>query len=516
MSSRVTRKGAPAAPKGLTAAIADKARGRRGVQRALAEIDAHAPPMRRNDLAPFLKTVMMPTANLKPAARQVRRRDAAQTACLRASVDRFGICRPILIAADGTIVEGHGIWEVAQQRGVPELSCIIVDHLTANEQRLLRIALNRTAETGAWDVGAPQVEFKELTVLGEDLVVTGFEMAEVDAVLLEDEDAPDPYEAEPRPPPSSVSTSQLGDVWILGEHRLIQGDAREAAVYARLLAHGENRRARPDRRALQRAERRSCHRQRRPPRVRDGERRDEPRAVQGVQSRLDVGRDCPSRRGRPARNLHRLALGGDRARRRTQPRPRAAEHRGLGQDKWRSRQPGALAARAAAGVQEGRGLPRQQYRSAATAAGVRICGPIPAPRAWDRTPATGSPSHPTVKPRALLEDALLDVTNRGDIVIDGFAGSGSTFLAAEAVGRRCRAIEIDGPYCDLIIRRWEAASGREAVLKATGETYAELAARRPPLDERAEDAHGHVERAVSVVTDRDREGNLGERDHDRE
>ena len=86
--------------------------------------------------------------------------------------------------------------------------------------------------------------------------------------------------------------------------------------------------------------------------------------------------------------------------------------------------------------------------------------------------------HPTVKPRLLLEDALIDVTNRGDIVIDCFAGSGSTLVAAEATGRRCRAIEFDGPYCDVIIRRWNEMTGREALLEATGETFAEVEARR--------------------------------------
>jgi len=83
-----------------------------------------------------------------------------------------------------------------------------------------------------------------------------------------------------------------------------------------------------------------------------------------------------------------------------------------------------------------------------------------------------------VKPRLLLEDALIDVTNRGDIVIDCFAGSGSTLLAAEATGRRCRAIEFDGPYCDVIISRWSEMTGHEAVLEATGETFAEVEARR--------------------------------------
>jgi DNA modification methylase len=96
--------------------------------------------------------------------------------------------------------------------------------------------------------------------------------------------------------------------------------------------------------------------------------------------------------------------------------------------------------------------------------------------------------HPTVKPRALLDDALLDVSNRGDVVIDCFAGSGSMLLAAEAVGRRCRAIEIDGPYCDVALRRWEAMSGCSAVLRDTGETFAMVAERRFAGPARGEDA----------------------------
>jgi hypothetical protein len=90
----------------------------------------------------------------------------------------------------------------------------------------------------------------------------------------------------------------------------------------------------------------------------------------------------------------------------------------------------------------------------------------------------GLAHHPTVKPIALLEDALLDVTNRGDIVLEPFAGSGSTLLAAEAVGRICRAIEIDGLYCDLAIQRWQQLTGQEARLSETEETLAQVRVRR--------------------------------------
>ncbi len=90
----------------------------------------------------------------------------------------------------------------------------------------------------------------------------------------------------------------------------------------------------------------------------------------------------------------------------------------------------------------------------------------------------GLKDHPTVKPRAMIEDALLDVTHRGDIVVDCFAGSGTTVLAAEATGRLCRAIEIDGPYCDVIIRRWQAMTGEDAVLLGSGESFEVVRQRR--------------------------------------
>jgi DNA modification methylase len=90
----------------------------------------------------------------------------------------------------------------------------------------------------------------------------------------------------------------------------------------------------------------------------------------------------------------------------------------------------------------------------------------------------GLKDHPTVKPTAMLEDALLDLTNRGDIVIDPFLGSGSTLIAAEATGRLCRGVELDPLYVDVIVRRYEAATGEAATLIDTGETFQALGARR--------------------------------------
>jgi DNA modification methylase len=90
----------------------------------------------------------------------------------------------------------------------------------------------------------------------------------------------------------------------------------------------------------------------------------------------------------------------------------------------------------------------------------------------------GLQDHPTVKPTAMLEDALLDLTNRGDIVIDPFLGSGSTLIAAHKTGRVCRGVELDPLYVDVIIRRYEATTGKPAILVDTGENLEEVVARR--------------------------------------
>ena len=97
----------------------------------------------------------------------------------------------------------------------------------------------------------------------------------------------------------------------------------------------------------------------------------------------------------------------------------------------------------------------------------------------------GLRDHPTVKPTAMLEDALFDLTNRGDIVIDPFLGSGSSLIAAEKTGRVCRGIELDPLYVDVIMRRYEAATGKPAILAETGETLETLLSRRAELSQTA-------------------------------
>ncbi len=129
--------------------------------------------------------------------------------------------RPILITRDGEIIDGHDVLEALRQIGVERVPCIRVDHLSDLEIRQLRIALNKIAETGSWDLDALRLEFEDLLDLDVDLEITGFEMGEIDQVLAFGEDGgADPLDAMQVTPDSDAPViSRRGDLWQLTEHR---------------------------------------------------------------------------------------------------------------------------------------------------------------------------------------------------------------------------------------------------------------------------------------------------------
>jgi hypothetical protein len=135
-TERYPRTGVLASPDGLTPGLKAKSRVRRQRQHALAEIVDHT-PKRRNDLLPKLAVSYVPIDELGQAPRRVRRAEAPQVARIRASIEKFGICQPILISKDRTIVHGHGVLGAAPPAGLTEIRVIFVEHLSPTEQRLL-------------------------------------------------------------------------------------------------------------------------------------------------------------------------------------------------------------------------------------------------------------------------------------------------------------------------------------------------------------------------------------------
>jgi ParB-like chromosome segregation protein Spo0J len=240
-TERYPRKAVIGAPDGLTPQLKTKSRARRERQRTLAGIADHA-PKRRNDLLPTLAVSYVPIEELRQAPRRVRRAHAEQVARIRASIEKFGVCQPVLISKDRTIVHGHGVVEATRATGLTKIPVIFVEHLSPAELRLLSITLNRLGETGQWDEEALRIEFAELIDLGEDVVVSGFEAAEIDHLLLDDASDDGVGELNPALVAAGKAISRRGDLWVLGRHRLLQADARSPASYERLMLSGEQAR----------------------------------------------------------------------------------------------------------------------------------------------------------------------------------------------------------------------------------------------------------------------------------
>jgi DNA modification methylase len=464
---------------GVKDEVASRSRARRETQAGLVDVGRHEAGRRRNDVTPHLQMEMVEVGSLKITARQVRRRDPVQAAKLKASLERYGVVKPILINGRYEVIEGHGVFEAAKALGAERIPCVFVDHLDAARQRMLRLALNRLGETGAWDFDELRLEFAELIEFGCDVIDSGFEMAEVDAILLEDEDAANAEEDEEATTPTGPPVSRPSDVWRLGRHRLLQGDARDPASYALLMASGEFARlvltdvpynvrigghvtssaghrefamatgemSRDDFAAFLRDALGAAM-----PHVVDGELIASYIDWRSVDLLIACGREL-------GLDLLNLVVW-------------AKSNAGQG-SLWRSQHELLPVfkkgdAPHVNNVELGR---HGRWRSNLwTYAGASSLG---------SDAREGLALHPTVKPRVMLEDALLDVSQRDEIVIDPFVGSGSTLLAAEATGRICRAIEIDGPYCDVVIRRWRTMTGEDAVLERTGETFAALSAAAP-------------------------------------
>lgn len=474
---------APAQPAaGIKSALQEKSRSRRQAQRARTSCEESA-SRRRNDLVPSLRVDYLPIDAIRPADRRVRQSTASQAARIELSLKRFGICVPVLIDSDGRIVHGHVVWEAARRVGLATIPVIRIEHLNESERRALSIALNRLAETGDWDIEALKVEFEELIELDEDILATGFELAEVDALLLEEEiDSP---EAEVLLPLPQSSVSQPGDAWVLGDHRLLQGDARDREAYQRLIRPDERVRLVLTDVPFNVPIRGHCTGQahHREFQVAHGElsreefdvfNRDWMRLASSVL--IDGGLLATFIDWRSVELI--LSAGRELDLDLLNIIVWSKSNAGQG-SLWRSaHEMLPVFKKGNASHKNNVELGRWgRYRS-----NVWV---YPGASTIGSDAREGLAVHPTVKPRAMLEDALLDVTDRGDVILDCFLGSGSTLLAAEATGRNCRAIEIDGRYCDVAIDRWQQIAAREAILEETGETHAEVARRRrtvPPTD----------------------------------
>lgn len=207
---------------------------------------AAAPPASRKVKALYrdlkLAVEYVPSDSLRAYKRTLRTHSPAHIEQLEASLQAFGFIQPILVDAHGEIVGGHGIFEAARKAGYTTVPVVRLIHLDDAEKRTLRIALNRLAEKSGWNQELLTLEFKELLELDLtldldfDLTITGFASPEIDQLIEGQVQASDADPDDLLPDDSAGSpVSRLGDLWLLGEHHLICGDARHESTYAKLL-----------------------------------------------------------------------------------------------------------------------------------------------------------------------------------------------------------------------------------------------------------------------------------------
>ena len=179
-----------------------------------------------------------PLDRLKPYARNAKTHDVHQVAKIAASMAEFGWTVPCLVAADGELIAGHGRVLAATQLGLAEAPVIVLDHLTEAQRRAYRIADNKLTEMGGWDEALLLEELRGLMAEDFDLGLIGIPEDELDALLHDTEDDREPIDedtADTIPDAPAEPITRPGEIWALGEHRLICGDATDPAVVARLM-----------------------------------------------------------------------------------------------------------------------------------------------------------------------------------------------------------------------------------------------------------------------------------------
>ncbi len=421
-------------------------------------------------------------ATLKPYAGNARTHSAKQLRQIASSIEQFGFTNPVLISDDGEIIAGHGRVEAAKLLGLETVPAVRLSHLNEAQRRAYVLADNKLALNAGWDQEMLAIEFQALIDLDFDLDLTGFAAAEIELTLdsyRESDPDSTPGPEDEIPLVVGPTVSRAGDLWILGRHRLLCGDARNAEDYTRLMGGRTadliftdppyNVRINGHVSGLGRARHREFA-------MASGE-MDEAGFTAFLTETLGAAAKV-SRNGTIAfvcmdwRHMGELLAAG----------------RSVFSDLknvciWNKSNGGM----------------GTFYRSkhemvfvfkVGTAAHVNNFGLGDTGRyrtnVWDY-PGVSSigaereaalEMHPTVKPTALVADAIKDCSKRGGLVLDPFAGSGTTLIAAETCGRAARLIELEPLYCDTIIRRWEGLIGKCATLTDTGACFEDVEAER--------------------------------------
>jgi DNA modification methylase len=388
---------------------------------------------------------LWPLDRLKPYERNARTHSAEQVAQIAASIVEFGFTNPILVDSGDGIIAGHGRLQAARELGLSTVPVVVLDHLSDRQRRAYVLADNQLALNAGWDLELLRTELQDLVADDFDLSVIGFSDEELEDLLPEVEELPpEDADEEATPEPSTEPVTQPGDVWLLGKHRVMCGDSSDPLSLERLMT--------------------------------------------GRQPDL-VFTDPPYNIGY---------------------QDMSAKFDKIANDKMSDAEFLDFLRSTLVPCEVMYVCCSWQYAHLFKQALAEIEKPAKAMIVWDKVnpaqnldlyykqheiifyhgPFGGQSTvrgdvwqlkrqrntlHPTMKPVELIEMALQDHPKR-KLVFDGFGGSGSTLIACEKTGRQARLMELDPRYCDVIVKRWQAFTGKRATLEATGEVFPEDAA----------------------------------------
>ena len=423
-------------------------------------------------------------ADLVPHDRNARTHSSKQLKQIADSITRFGFTNPVLVDGDNSVVAGHGRIEAAKLLGMTRVPALRFEHMTEAEKRAYVIADNRLAELAGWDNSLLALELEAIAELDHDfeLALTGFDPAEVEA-LFNSLDADAPTEDAVEVDESAPVVTEVGDIWKLGDHMITCGDATEPEVYRRLLAGEKAQMVFTDPPYNVPVNGHICGLGK--------VQHDEFVMASGEMSEEEFARFLTD----VTANLTAFSCDG-------------SIHY-VCMD-WRHLSELLAAGRASYSElknlvvwNKDNGGMGAFYRSKHELVFVFKNGSGPhinnfelgqhgryRTNVWDYAGVNSLKSeraeelamHPTVKPVAMVADAMRDCSRRGGIVLDAFSGSGTTIMAAEQTGRRGRAIELDPRYVDVAIRRWQKATGGKAVKVSSGVSFDDLAALAEDLE----------------------------------
>lgn len=393
-----------------------------------------------------MKVELKRITEIRPYENNPRVNDGAVDA-VAASIREFGFQQPIVVDADGVIIAGHTRYKAALRLGLAEAPVVVADTLTPDQVRAYRLADNKTGELATWDFAALDEELAGISEL--DMSLYGFEPpkeTEADTVREDDFDAEPPKEPKSKP----------GDIYRLGEHRLMCGDSAKKEDWEKLMGDDRADMVFTD-----------------PPYgVAIGDKNKVLNQLQQTKRVLDnIANDTLGEE--ELYNLLKSAFANVKAMCKsdavyyvTSPQVGSMGMMMMMRDAGLPVRHILIWVKSSATFSMGRldydykhepifytwGEKHHNYRGGENRTTI-----------WEYDKTRKCDVHPTMKPVKLVANAIMDGSQRGDIVLDAFGGSGTTLIAAEQLGRRARLMEIDPHYVDVIISRWEAETGQKAV-----------------------------------------------------